>query len=385
MKLLKKLNNKAFSHIELVLVILVIGLIAGIGLFVVNRSKDKSSNAETANNPIPVYRMAVNFTDGSNKLNYYDWAVGNQDMKSMVDSGNGAVINKGVAFMAYPQSHNSNGQPETSSVDQSKAAYYLTATGHGKRLKGPTTNKNIDLKTTIFTLSKSTKNVLTNGGGFLGDGFVKVQPKFRLYSKKKSGNVAVYRLWKTFTENGRRNYMYTDDQAVMKAYKKGGYHKDKELMYAPSTKDNCTFRMDTKYGQVCNDEVSPAIPPTPTTPRPNEGDFTRVLNAPKFGKVYACVNTANFFDGFKTWFEGNEAKELGLEGYIFVNGQSPTSRSVSTSKNQKLIVNNIIWLRDGTTGINTLTLKYKFLLSNNKDEVKSTALIDHSSLKTCAS
>lgn len=236
MKLPKKLNNKAFSHIELVLVILVIGLIAGIGLFVKNRVEDRNSKAESrVVKPVPVYRLNYNYP-GTNKIRDYDYAVGTDALKRAIDNnGKNNVRNMGVVFLAFPSGSNAG-----------ETLYKLYLSGGGVRTDN--SKGKSGAKTVLFTTNKYVKDDLISKFGF---------KKYPINARLLDTNFAykdivpIKRLWKTVTKDDHRLYRYSTNSSEVTKLKSSGYNLDEGSSYGPSIKKYCNMRKTNKYGQIC--------------------------------------------------------------------------------------------------------------------------------------
>lgn len=234
------LNIKGFSHIELILVILVVSMITGIGLYVVNRSKDKSSQAESSVLPVPVYEVAY-YYPGTRTINQIDYVVGTKNLKRAINStSNNNVVNRGVAFLGFP---------DKQSVKGTFPTYKMTLAGGGKRSDVGTLDKQ-GVKTVILTSNKATKNILKNKFGF------KVQKaNIRLLEEKSPfyDNLGeVKSLYKSVTNDKRRLYKYTVSSTQANELKrKGKYVKDQSLMYGPSIRKYCRIENSAKFGEIC--------------------------------------------------------------------------------------------------------------------------------------
>lgn len=359
MKLFKKMNSKGFSHIEILIVAIVIALVGAIGYTVWQRSVSSKpdSQAETALNWAPVYRLQVNYP-GTDKVKHFEYVKGTDEMKQMIDEGDGDVENKNVAFLAYELSANKGSR-----------VYELTAEGSGKRTD-VTGNLN-GTKTVVYTAKPSLVRTLERGGGYLGDGFDNNGAIFKLYKSPKRGHKKVTRLWKTVTSNGRRLYVYSDSSSNIAVFKSQGYRIDNsEKLYGLSQSAKCDLINRPKYGDICLPKTPPAIP---------------VLNNEEYGRVFACKNEDNFYKGITYSFDGENAKSLRViwgstrgdgSGINSTTGELP---NIATVKNA---LYNSGEIHSGTPLAGNQNV-WGFYLTNKSNQVKRSDNVNHRTLTTC--
>lgn len=238
---MKKIYQRGFAAVEAVLIIVIVALVAGVGFFVWNKSQssNQTSQAETANKPLHVYRMGVYYFTG--KLAYYDWAVGKSVADDMVDEGNGFIKNEGSAFMGYASKYGGKTNTVASEV------YNMRIKGGQQRKGLPEGHKAV--ASIVYTMDDKAKAILEKGYGFTNYSPNAVKSSFRAYKSQRAGTTPVYRLWAPVTVDDRRLYIYTDSISEKAAYKRLGYTEDGIAFYAPDKNINEVVKFDrSKFG-----------------------------------------------------------------------------------------------------------------------------------------
>jgi len=235
---MKKLNQKAFSHIELLIVGVVIALVGVIGYTVWQRSNasNPDSKAETrssSSDGVNIFKVKkLQYRENAGPyINYYVFATGsghaNELERQRDSSGRQIYFNEGVAFRAFTI--------ESRKCDLVKE---MKKSGGGKRTDVPLWNSgktDANGNTILYVASTVTSYLYTNKDNEADVakrlGFKGLGPDYRACKSMGSGRVGIYRLRKVVTEDGRRMYNYTDSKSKKRQLEQNGWKSEGIAFY----------------------------------------------------------------------------------------------------------------------------------------------------------
>lgn len=257
---MKKLNTKGFSHVEALIVVVVLVVIGGVGFYVFNKVQDRSSKAESTtveqvdakkpsetkvagatesagaestaeSNDIPHARWRLrqdnSFSTGPEfyTYNYFNDSDTNffiSNPNNVNTDPNFSIQGEGIGFYAYSP-YSSKGQTITSLRKQ---------TCNVKRKD----SKSTCVSAMIYTFDEAVKQKALRNGYNTVD-YVTIAD-FNAFPTQEPGTIPVYRLGKAVTPQKHSYYVYTDSEFERGEYIKKGFTDEGVAFYAPWSPGN---------------------------------------------------------------------------------------------------------------------------------------------------